>query len=367
MSEVELYDAEVVEAEIVETETRSGGLVVAVPEAEPVLSERAMRTASKSRAANTERVYRKDRELFAEWCVSNGHTVMPVHPIHLAEYVQHMIDTPHGRNGRSTSLSSIERALSAICSWHREHGHHKPETKPAREVINGYKRLLAEAKDPVSQPVRATPAVPAVLRKMLATLDRDTLKGQRDAALMLLGFAAACRASESVSIDIQELTRDEDGWHVTIYRKKVKKYTDNSLLYGTDPSTCPVRALDVYVAALREEGRTDGPLFVRIDRHGHVAAPMQRKGKPIGDQLGRMTSGAVATVVENAAHAAGYEGGRWTGHSLRRGLVTAARKNKTDHVHIARLGGWEDGSKSLLKYIEDVDRVTESPLIGIGL
>lgn len=366
MSGIELYDGEVVEAEIVEHETGSGALAIPTQESEPMLSERAQKMASRARAANTDKAYRKDRERFAEWCVQHGHRVLPVHPTDLAEYMQHLIDARLGRNGRSTSLSSLERALSAICSWHKEMGHPKPDTAQAREIINGYKRTISEAKDPVAVPVRAVPAVPSALRTMLATLDRTTLKGKRDAALLLVGFAAACRASELVSVDIQDFTRDEDGWHVTIYRKKVKRHTDNSLLYGSDSTTCPVRALDAYMAALREAGRTEGPLFIRIDRHGRVAASMVREGKTIGDPLGRLTSVAAADVVANAAHAAQYEG-RWTGHSLRRGLVTAARKNGTDHVHIARLGGWEDGSKSLLKYIEDVDRVTESPLIGIGL
>jgi hypothetical protein len=36
-------------------------------------------------------------------------------------------------------------------------------------------------------------------------------------------------------------------------------------------------------------------------------------------------------------------------------------------LRIGRAGGWSDGSRSLAGYIEDADRVTESPLVGIGL
>jgi hypothetical protein len=53
--------------------------------------------------------------------------------------------------------------------------------------------------------------------------------------------------------------------------------------------------------------------------------------------------------------------------SLRRGFATAARAAGHDPLEIGRQGGWSDGSRVLTRYMAAVDRVTHSPLIGIGL
>ncbi|WP_246143717.1 tyrosine-type recombinase/integrase [Actinacidiphila oryziradicis] len=110
----------------------------------------------------------------------------------------------------------------------------------------------------------------------------------------------------------------------------------------------------------------------RIDRHGRIAPPMNRRNRktgiiePIGDPSGRLTAQAAAQVVERAADAAGLKG-QWTGHSLRRGFATAARKAGHDIVSIGRHGGWADGSKALLGYFEDVDKWEDNPVTGTGL
>ncbi|MCQ6556159.1 hypothetical protein NPS70_23695 [Streptomyces sp. C10-9-1] len=52
---------------------------------------------------------------------------------------------------------------------------------------------------------------------------------------------------------------------------------------------------------------------------------------------------------------------------LRRGFATAARAAGHDPLEIGRQGGWADGSHVLASYLADVDRVKNSPLVGIGL
>jgi site-specific recombinase XerD len=91
---------------------------------------------------------------------------------------------------------------------------------------------------------------------------------------------------------------------------------------------------------------------------------MFRHGLPIGDSSGRLTPQAAAQVVEKVAAAAALEG-QWSGHSLRRGFATAARKAGHDLVRIGRHGGWADGSKALLGYFEDEDRWEENPVAGL--
>ncbi|TQS19862.1 hypothetical protein [Microbispora sp. KK1-11] len=106
------------------------------------------------------------------------------------------------------------------------------------------------------------------LRAMLAILDRTTLAGQRDAALLLLGYATAARAGELVALDLADVTETGEGLDVVVYRPKLKRYTQVAVPYGRNPATCPVRAARAYRAGLAGAGRTTGPLHRgRADRH----------------------------------------------------------------------------------------------------
>lgn len=328
------------------------------------LSDEARAALAAGRADSTRKAYREDREAFIAWCKKQGEQPLPATQDLLIEYVTHLTLTPRPRTGRPSAPSSLERMLSAITTMHAELDLPKPETKGARTVIAGYKHQLAIDKKPGGKQQQAKAALPPALRKMLATLDRDTLIGKRDAAMLLLGYAAATRSSELVGIDINEPVECDEGYMVSIYRVKMRKFTESAVPYGKNPATCPVRALRTLIAAMKEAGRVDGPLFVRIDRHGRIAPPMTRKGKPIGDPSGRLTPDAASDVIERLAAAAGFEG-RWRGHSLRRGFATAAQQAKAPMIRVARQGGWSDNSTSLARYFDEGDLWEDNPVTGL--
>lgn len=311
---------------------------------------------------STRRAYAGDWKTFTAWCASNGRTPLPATPETIVEYTTHLTITPTRRGPRSPA--SIERALAAIRTMHRTANAEPPESKGARKVLSGYRERLALDHAPAARPRRATPALPDSLRSMLSTIDRTTLAGKRDAVVLLLGYACAARVSELAALDIGDASETHEGLLVTIYRRKLKTYTECAVPYGSNPATCPVRATRALLDTLAEQGRTRGPLFVRIDRHGRIAPPLTRKGKAIGDPQGRMTAEALADVVTHIADAADLEG-RWTGHSLRRGFATAARRAGHPLEHIGSHGGWAKGSKSLLGYIEDGDRWANNPVVGL--
>ncbi|MGC4927243.1 tyrosine-type recombinase/integrase [Streptomyces sp. DT117] len=328
------------------------------------LSDEARAALAAGRADSTRKAYREDRKAFIAWCKKQDEQPLPATQDLLIEYVTHLTLTPRPRTGRPSAPSSLERMLSAITTMHAEMNLPKPETKGARTVIAGYKHQLAIDKKPGGKQQQAKAALPPALRKMLATLDRDTLIGKRDAAMLLLGYAAATRSSELVGIDINEPVEDDKGYMLSIYRVKMRKFTNSAIAYGKSPATCPVRALRALITAMREAGRTDGPLFVRIDRHGRIAPPMMRKGKPIGDPSGRLTPDAASDVVERLADAAGFQG-RWRGHSLRRGFATAAQRGGAPMIRVARQGGWADNSTSLARYFDEGDPWEDNPVMGL--
>ena len=112
-------------------------------------------------------------------------------------------------------------------------------------------------------------------------------------------------------------------------------------------------------------GRRSGPLFVRLNQHGQLVTSLTRDGVPIGDPTGRMRPQAIGQVVGRKATVAGLPG-QQTGHELRRGMATSARRASNDKIRIARGGGgWADDSSALDGYMEDADRWEDNPLKGV--
>lgn len=306
----------------------------------------------------TRRAYREDVERFVQWCRDSGRGGLPANGAALTEYATHLAYGCHW------SPVSIERARWAILKWHSIAELPQPSTDGLVSVLKGYREHLATAKSPKAKPRKATAASKDAIAAMLGKLDRSTAAGRRDAAIVLLGFGVGARRSELAALDIGDLDFQERGVQVTVYRKKTRKMDDPVIHYRPSPALCPVRAAEAWVATLAASGRTTGPLFVRISRHGQLANPIVRAGVPIGNDDGRMTGQAVAEVVRRCAIRAGLSG-RWTGHSLRRGLATAMRQAGAERRDIERQGGWSADSRAVAGYIDDADRWLLDVLEGV--
>ncbi len=82
-----------------------------------------------------------------------------------------------------------------------------------RNTLKGIKRTLGSAT------VQKAPALTADVRAMVDASE-DGLIGQRDRALILLGFAGAFRRAELVALDVSDLDFNRDGLAVTLRRSK---------------------------------------------------------------------------------------------------------------------------------------------------
>lgn len=328
-------------------------------QADTTLSPAAMAALRLGVPASTGIAYGRDWDDFKDWCAAVGRTALPATAETLTEYATHMA---YGDKPRSPA--SIERSRSAIRKAHRAESLDPPDSLGLATVVKGYRAVLAEAKDPRAKPRRASAATKKPLAAMLSRLDRDTLAGRRDAALVLVGFAVAGRRSELAALDIADVAETDEGVTISLYRRKTRTHQEVAVLRGSDASLCPVLALKEWLEFLASQGRTSGPLFVRIDRHGHLGPKTTRAGKPIGDPAGRMTAEAISDVIGRKALAAALAG-RWTGHSVRRGFATESRRAGHDQLRIARHGGWADHSPVLAGYIEDADQWDDNALKGV--
>lgn len=367
-------DLEVVDAELVDDrlpaipEDRTPAVRPADDDPDAWLPPEAQEDVEAGIPHDTSRAYEGDMRRFAEWCATVGRRVMPAAPQTVTAYLSHLKRTPRPATGRPYGPKSMDRIIASIRSAHRAAGYDPPDTMGARKVVVGYRAALAEAKDPAARPRKASPADRTVLRLALNELDRTTLAGKRDAALMLLGHALASRGSELVPLDwphsFTEL--DDGGLQVHVYRKKRKVWQDVDVVLDPEPELCTVRAVRTLVAALADNGHTRGALFLRMDRWGYLAPPMQRRGKPIGDPDGRMTIEAASDIVARSIQRTGLPG-NWSSHSSRRGFVKSARQAGVDIVQIGRHGGWDDKSKALIGYVDEEDSQGENnPLAQIG-
>src|SRR6185436_10254395 len=126
-----------------------------------------------------------------------------------------------------------------------------------------------------------------------------------------LGFAGAFRRSELVGLDVEDCAFGKDGLSITLRRSKTDQQGAGRKIgipYGSNPETCPVRALQTW---LELAGITSGPLFRSLNRHGRI-------------QPGRLSGIDVARVVKKLAERAGLDAGKYAGHSLRAGHATSA-------------------------------------------
>jgi hypothetical protein len=90
-----------------------------------------------------------------------------------------------------------------------------------------------------------------------------TLRGARDRAILLLGFAGALRRSELVALDVSDLEETEEGFRVTIRKSKTDQEGQGqtiAIIRGS--AACPVgmrKEFDLDMATRDHTGRGCSP------------------------------------------------------------------------------------------------------------
>jgi integrase len=320
-----------------------------------------------ARAANTRRGYRADWADFTAWCSAHGAAELPADPRAVALYLTALANgsrSPDGRWGaRPKKVATISRRLSAIQHYHRVAGHELNTRDPVlRDTWRGIRRTVGTGS------VGKAPIVTEYLRALLATCDPATLAGARDRALLLVDFAGCFRRSELVALDVADVALEpEAGLIVSLRRSKTDqeaKGDTRGIPYGVHPATCPVRALEAWLAT---GGITDGPIFRPVTRYGTVRPE-------------RLTPQSVALVVKRAvtaARAAAIEAGNawlaqtldpryYAGHSLRAGFITSAAAAGVSESDIMRQSG-HARADTLRKYIRHATVFRQNAAAKVGL
>ena len=319
-------------------DTSSMSLVTAQPSTLALPATRARVYAAEARAPATRRCYAGQLRRYAEWCSARGAT--PGLNATVAAYLADRADA-------GTSIATLAQALAALGQAATAAGTVSPRTDPlVRETWAGIRRVHR-----VAPRRQASPLSPSDLRAMCAAT-AGRVDGTRDRALLLIGWAAALRRSDLVALDTEDVSETDDGLLLRIRREKTDQEGVGRTVgvpFGSDPTTCPVRALRQWPA---ESGIVAGPLW-----RSYRGRRLTRR---------RLGPGDVARIVQRVSSRAGLSLEHASGHSLRAGLATtAAKAGKPLHSIMAQTG--HRSAAMVMRYIRDAEVFSNNAAAGVGL
>ncbi|SON58506.1 Tyrosine recombinase XerD (plasmid) [Hartmannibacter diazotrophicus] len=283
------------------------------------LTDRARTYVEAASSQNTRRAYAADWKQFCAWCRRANMDPLPPDPHVVGLYITALASgTATGAKGPST-VATIERRLSAIAWNYAQRG--LPLDRKDRAIAT----VLAGIRNTHAAPPRQKEAIlPEELIAMLETLDRGTLRGLRDRAMLLFGFAGGLRRSEITGLDLgRDQTDDGRGW-IEILQKGLlvtlrgkTGWREVEIGRGSSDVTCPVAAIETWIKFAK---LVHGPLFRRVTGQGKTVGPDRLKDQE------------VARLVKKAILASGIRGDLpeaervklFAGHSLRAGFASSA-------------------------------------------
>ncbi|SEH31071.1 site-specific integrase [Rhizobium sp. NFR12] len=287
------------------------------------LADRARGYVEAASSANTRKAYASDWKHFAAWCRRSNLAPLPPHPQTVGLYITacasgSAIGTPI-RGAKAHSVSTIERRLSSLAWNYVQRGLTLDrKDRHIATVMAGIRNSHARP------PVQKEAVLAEDIIAMVETLDRGSLRGLRDRAMLLIGFAGGLRRSEIVGLDLKaDQTEDGRGWieildkGMLVTLRGKTGWREVEIGRGSSDITCPIAAVETWVKFAK---LAHGPLFRRVTGQGKAVGP------------DRLNDKEVARLVKRAAMAAGVRGDlseierafKFSGHSLRAGLASSA-------------------------------------------
>jgi site-specific recombinase XerC len=333
-----------------------------------------------AKAENTRKAYRSAVRAWCDWCARRDLPPLPACGPDVATFL-----AAERRRGMTPNTIDLRRA--AIRYLHRAAGCPVPtDDACVSETVAGIRRDAAARGQSPEKKVAATAAI---IQQLLAPIP-DDLRGKRDRALLLVGFAGALRRSELAAIRVDRLEKTDRGLRLTIPQTKGSQ-TESVVVplpYGRT-ELCPVRALNAWLAAA---SIADGPVFRRIWLPARGGRPARGQRRARGKQPSRgyvpandghpgqsaedappplpligkaaLTARSIADIVQARAVAAGFGRRDLAGHSLKRGALTTGMDRGIHPAKLKRLGRHKSFDV-LGEYLEFGDLFDGHPLSGV--
>jgi site-specific recombinase XerD len=174
------------------------------------LADQARKYVEAASSANTRRAYAADWKHFCAWARRQNLEVLPPDAQTVGLYITAQASGSGAGTGdiNKKSVATIERRLSALSWNYAQRG--QPLDRKDRHIAT----VLAGIRNSHAKPpVQKEAILPEDLLAMLDTLDRGSLRGLRDRAMLLVGFAGGLRRAEIVGLDVlRDQSEDSAGW-----------------------------------------------------------------------------------------------------------------------------------------------------------
>jgi integrase len=251
---------------------------------------------------------------------------------------------------RGRAVTTIQRRLAALKLAHRTAGVDPSPTEDiaVRQVMRGIRRTLG-----VAPRRQAAPLVIQQLRVLLAANREESVQEVRDYALLLFGFAFAGRASDLVSLDVEDLEFTDRGVLVHLRKSKTDQEKAGDVVAvptGQHQETDAVLAARRWLSVAE---LSTGPLWRVIDRWGNLSSV-------------RLSTRGVSRAILRAAGRTEMDTEHLSSHSLRAGFATSAAAAGASERSIAAQTRHRS-MQTLRRYIRLASAFDENAVSKVGL
>jgi site-specific recombinase XerD len=289
-------------------------------------------------ALNTLKGYEDDWKSFSRFCTRVERSSLPASTETLSLYITDLLS-----QGRK--VSTAVRRTSGVAYRHRASGYPSPATGATWSLLAGARRLL-------QQPTRQMqPLSVEQVREISGLLRAEgTPKSTRDRAIIVLGFTSALRRANITQLLLSDVTFTEKGVMLQIRQGKTDQEGRGRFLgivSGKHPDTDLAECLKAWLAH-RGTANIEGPLFSDVGECRHMAPK------------------AVARIVKAGVVRIGLDPTKFSGHSMRAGMITEAGLAGVSHLVIAAHTG-HTRMDTLRKYFRPADIWRANATEGLGL
>lgn len=285
-----------------------------------------------SLSPNTLRSYKSMWKKFESWCITNHLASLPASAETISLYLATL--------GEHVRFSTLDSTIAAIEAVH-EKANQVIKGDPAlfRRVRKGIRRLHKN-----NQSIRQAPALTVLELKGVTCKLSTNLKDCRDKAVLTVAFFGALRRSEVASLDVEHIELTDKGATIHIMQSKTSDTKQSIYLsYAKDFDICPVRSL---INWLSKSQLKNGAVFRSLIK---------------GERLGNRISGhSISNIIKR------YFGKNYSGHSARRGLVTASAEKGTP-MHVIQKHSRHKSANMVLRYIDETQGFSTSSVNVLGV